>query len=503
MQSLHEAWRESCALITAEDEARADALEAANAPRKAAERAALRAARVSAAPTPTTRTPTTPTPAGFDLHPDFSVADAMADRLEPSRRADGWTAERQRGFCAALSAGASVENAARSQGLSPSSSYAFRNSAKGAAFAVGWTAAQLLQRQRLADTVAARAFEGQTLTITRPDGTTYQRHHHDNRLAMNVLARLDRLAAGQAAAGVPDLTGEGQAARLAAAEFDRYLDVLADPDGGGGGPARAGLFLAARVTDATGAPELAAIATLARADLYARTGAGVPAELDTSDLDPAARADWTAAQWARAEAAGLLTVAPAPARPAPAPPAKPAHAPPAKPVARAPVDDDDGVDDDEGGPPHSQLWPDRGNPVWHCAVANDWRTYFPPGPDWCGEERGLPEDEEYERDLSNAELAAIGAPPRLSPAARAAAAADLRDAWFADIAADIFGDPADADASLCDDSPTDPAPDADPASNAEPGEACLARVDPEDAGEDRVDMLEVIGEVEIGRDRLR
>ena len=332
-----------------------------------------------------------------DLHPDFNIGEAIAPTLSASRRADGWTAARQRAFCELIATGVSIEHAARAQGLSASSAYGFRNSAKGAAFNIGWTAAHLLQRQRLADTVSARVFDGQTVTITRPDGSTVERHFHDNRLAMNVLARLDRIAAAQGS----DTTPENQAARLAAAEWDRFLDIMGD------GPARAGLFLAARTDGRDGAPEVAAIGALARADLYARTGAGTLAEVDVGDLDPAARARWTAEQWARAEAAGLLVLAPA-----------------------------TGSESGDGAPQHSQHSPDADadEPVWWCEEAEAWRTSFPPPEDFDGEEEGRYGDEDYARELTEDEEDAADARAALeTPAAAAARIAHVqaRDAWFA------------------------------------------------------------------------
>lgn len=325
------------------------------------------------------------------LDPDFDIAAALESSLQSSRRADGWTTERQHGFLTDIAAGASIDSAAKAQGLSPSSAYSFRHSAKGAAFSIGWHAAQLLQRQRLADEVSARAFDGQTVTITRADGSTVTRHFYDNRLAMSVLARLDRIAAGQPGTDTP----ESQAARLAAAEWDRYLDIL------GGGPARAGLFLAARTGTEPGAPEIAAIAALARADLYERTGAGALAELDLSDLDPARRAQWTAEQWTRAEAAGLLALAP--------------HA--------------------DGGTPHSQHSPDD-DPVWWCDAAEEWRTSFPPPADFDGEEEGRYGHDDYHRSLTAAEEDGAGLDPDgpgEKPEDDAALAEHTaeRDRWFA------------------------------------------------------------------------
>lgn len=373
-----------------------------------------------------------PSSPGLDLPEGFDIGDAIEPRLQASRRPDGWTAARQRAFCEAVAAGASIESAARAQGLSASSAYSFRHSAKGAAFGIGWLAAQLLQRQRLADTVSARAFDGQTVTVTRPDGTIHERHFHDNRLAMSVLTRLDRIAAGQIAAGTPDISGEGQAARLAAAEFDRYLDILGTSEGGGA--ARAGLFLAARVGDAApAASELAPLRTLARADLYARTGAGVAAELDTADLDPAARAGWTADQWARAEAAGLLVLAPAP-------------------VAEADTDTD-------GATQHSQDWEEEvweedeeeeaavePNPVWWDDEAEEYRTDLPcPDGELPEYETGDYGDDDYERTLTAEELALVEASEAAGGAADDDRAASLarRDRWLARLRAMSTPDGAD------------------------------------------------------------
>ncbi|HEX8421637.1 MAG TPA: hypothetical protein VF638_16635 [Sphingomonas sp.] len=165
-----------------------------------------------------------------------------------SRRGDGWSGERQRAFCEALAQGSSVARACEMLGMSASSAYAFRSSARGAAFAIGWSAAQLLQRHRLADALAERALEGQVVTVTRADGTQSERHLFDNRLAMAVLTRLDRQAAADHDAAAAD--GDGHAARLAAGEFDRYLDLLAAD----AAPARAAMFIALRGADRAAAP---------------------------------------------------------------------------------------------------------------------------------------------------------------------------------------------------------------------------------------------------------
>ncbi len=82
----------------------------------------------------------------------------------------------------------------------------------------------MIQRRRLADTLAARAFTGQTVTVSRASGETVERHFFDNRLGLAMLTRLDRLVVGTAPvtgrAGAPDPVGAAQAqdhaARLAA-----------------------------------------------------------------------------------------------------------------------------------------------------------------------------------------------------------------------------------------------------------------------------------------------
>lgn len=294
------------------------------------------------------------------------AADAMA-RLTSSRRGDGWTGERQRAFCEALAQGSSVARACEMLGMSVSSAYAFRSSARGAAFAIGWSAAQLLQRHRLADALAERALEGQVVTVTHADGTQSERHLFDNRLAMAMLARLDRQAA--ATDGDAPADGDAHAARLAAGEFDRYLDLLvADA-----APARAAMFVALRGAADPGRADLAAIARLGRADLYVRVGAGVPAEVDTADLDIAARTGWTAEQWARAEAAGLVSLdAPAPATP-PTDPQLIQHSPAEPPAAWE----------------NHRVWEDH----------DGWRTDFPPPRHFTGKEFGRFGEQGYEREL--------------------------------------------------------------------------------------------------------
>ncbi|WP_375395776.1 hypothetical protein [uncultured Sphingomonas sp.] len=337
-------------------------------------------------------------------------------------RQDGWTPKRQHTFLTALAEGHTVEQCCRFVGLTVSSAYALRRRAAGAAFALGWQAAALLARDTFADTLAARAIDGQTETITRPDGSEVTRHRYDNRLAMAMLTRLDKLAAAEG--------GERthHAARLIASDWEAYLAGIER----GGGPARAGLFLGARVSAAADVeaegPDIGPLVALARADRFVRTGAAMLDELDVGDLDPADRAAWDAADWARAEAAGLVVLA--------APPR--AELAPAEPV-RVAADTKA-----HGTPPLPPLPPrhdDRSGPIWWDDERGEWLTCFPvaEGAGWPDYEHGGPDDEEgdYERSLTPDERVAL-------EAARAALLDDPlpdphaeRDAWFAGLAAAV------------------------------------------------------------------
>ncbi|MEH3104384.1 MAG: hypothetical protein PGN12_10805 [Sphingomonas phyllosphaerae] len=312
-----------------------------------------------------------------------------------SRRHDGWSATNQRTFLEAIAEGHGVDAACARVGLSATSAYAFRRTAKGAAFALGWRAASLVAREVVAETLMVRALHGQTDTYTRADGTTVTRHRHDNRLAMSLLARLDRQVEA-----TPDT--DVKAARLVAQEFDAYLDLVAQD----AGPARAGLFLAQRcgtlAADAESAADLAPLYALAAADRFVRTGHATAADVPVADLDPAQRQHWTAEQWVRAEAAGLVAFAAPPAPDAPPPASQLSqHSPP--------------VEDD---------------PVWWDEDVGEWRTAFPPPDDFLGEWESEPAAPDYERSLTDEEAERMGPPPDHLDGAALARRAAARDAFF-------------------------------------------------------------------------
>ena len=323
-----------------------------------------------------------------------------AEPLLASRRQDGWTAAAQRTFLEAIAEGHGVEVACARVGLSTASAYAYRRTAKGAAFALGWRAATLVARDAIAETLLVRALAGQVDTIVRGE-TVVTRHRHDNRLAMSLLARLDRQVEAAADADV-------KAARLVAQEFDAFLDLVAKDEG----PARAGLFLARRCGTLLGpgdtdgnAADLAPIVALAAADRFARTGVATAAEVPVADLDPARRGEWSGEQWTRAEAAGIVALGPPPEN-APAP------------------------QDCQHSPDSAEQ--DAAAPVWWDDEAEEWRTSFPPPPTGTVYlERGTPDRHDYQRTLTADEAEAMGPGPDCYDDDELAARDVARAAFFA------------------------------------------------------------------------
>ena len=128
-----------------------------------------------------------------------------------------------------------------------------------------------------------------------------------------------------------------------------------------------------------------------------------------ADRDPAARAHWSGADWARAEAAGLVEIAPAPARA-----------------------DHQAIQDFA---PAGAAWPAGEEPVWWDGDDEKWHTRFPPPADFHGEEDGAYGDDEYSRELTAEEEHLVEAPYRARLAARRKVEGAARDRWFALLAA--------------------------------------------------------------------
>lgn len=339
-----------------------------------------------------------------EINPDLVAAyERLRENIVPSTRIDGWTGARQKRFLEFIADGATVADACRLVHMSIPSAYAFRRRARGQAFHLGWQAADLLARERIAADLLARAVDGQEVVLTRADGVTFTRHRYDNGLALRMLDRLDRYA------DKSERTAPGHAARLVAAEFDAYLHLVE----GEGGPARAGLFMLARDGGSEGtADDLQPVKALARADRFIRCGSATGDEVAVADLDPARRADWTAEQWARAEAAGVVALAPAP-----------------KENASGPIQPSTCSSSPEPG-----AGDEADQPVWWSEHGMTWRTRFPPTIGFYGRQYGEPGDEGYERDLDDDEAALIEAPYLAARAERLARGEEERDRYFATIA---------------------------------------------------------------------
>ncbi len=143
--------------------------------------------------------------------------------LTPSEtiRCDGWTSARQRDFAEMLAECGSVERSAVAVGMTRRSAYHLRHRRSGMAFRLAWDAAILLARARLSDDLMERALFGQEdVTVRDKEAGTVTRHRHDNRLAMSLLSRLDRMASFQSH------DEDAQLARVVAQDFEPFLRLI-------------------------------------------------------------------------------------------------------------------------------------------------------------------------------------------------------------------------------------------------------------------------------------
>jgi len=206
--------------------------------------------------------------------PRCDVSDEMLQPARGSRpereRHDGWTPERIRIFLHTLAACGVVADAARAAGMSVRSAYYLRNRAEGGPLDIAWTAALQLARRRLADAVVSRALHGCVEVVMRDGEVWGERHRFDNRLTMQVLARLDRLSEAN--------DDDSRAARFVAQGFCEFVEIVS---GGGSGAAD---FIAARERRETPAPVNDAARSLQRLESFWRHGAGL---LDDKDAGAA------------------------------------------------------------------------------------------------------------------------------------------------------------------------------------------------------------------------
>lgn len=341
----------------------------------------------------------------------------------PARAArhDGFTVAAEQHFLRILAETGVVADACHATGISRPTAYNRRNSAAGRAFALAWDAALLLSRRAIADDVMSRARHGVIDRVYRDGALVAERHRYDNRLTMAVLTRLDRIAERHGA--------NAPAVNAVADEFDLFVGSLPD------GLEAAEDFIAARCPDpAAGADapsgplaqggEEALLARLANYEAY---GGGLPDEIDTADLDPAAMESWTEAELDRAYAAHFLS----------------ALAPHEWPAAAR----DSSADGTDGmckvrkiylcfHPPRPAAEArQREDDFAGCEVWEDedrgWLTDFLPPPGFDGYEEGDPDGSDYRRELAPEERALIDADVAEVEASERAEREAARDRFFA------------------------------------------------------------------------
>jgi hypothetical protein len=157
-----------------------------------------------------------------------------------------WTPALQRQFLEHLAETGSVKIACMHIHMSAGAAYQLRQRPEGAAFRIGWGAAILLARQRLADELLDRAIWGyeEMSTIMREEGRSFvRRQRSDPRLGLAMLARLDRMVETRARAG------EEMLAQIVAGDWPGFLTLFdVDPESrdSEGRSAAFALWLAAR-----------------------------------------------------------------------------------------------------------------------------------------------------------------------------------------------------------------------------------------------------------------
>jgi hypothetical protein len=126
-----------------------------------------------------------------------SFEDLPAPSFDPvpvRRRRDGWTAERQHQFIAALARSLCVDQAVAAVGMSRESVYRLRRHPQAASFAAAWNA--IMTRKPRMPTAPSllwhRAFYGTLKPIVRGGQIVATLHRLDNKAAMSLLHRMDQ-----------------------------------------------------------------------------------------------------------------------------------------------------------------------------------------------------------------------------------------------------------------------------------------------------------------------
>jgi hypothetical protein len=107
------------------------------------------------------------------------------------QRHDGWTAERQRTFIAALADSGSVSDAARAAGVSARSAYRLRRRPGAEAFDRAWDQALVFASQRLTAIAFDRAINGSRREVWRDGVLVAEMRAPSDRLLMFLLTKWD------------------------------------------------------------------------------------------------------------------------------------------------------------------------------------------------------------------------------------------------------------------------------------------------------------------------
>lgn len=136
-----------------------------------------------------------------------------------------WTPKLQRDFLEQLATTGSVKIAAATVGMSPSAAYQLKHRPAGAAFGLGWAAAILIARGRLADELLDRAIYGieehtERFAEEEKLRSFTKRRRHSPSLGLAMLARLDR------AVDVRARAGEAMLAQIIAGDWAGFLSLF-------------------------------------------------------------------------------------------------------------------------------------------------------------------------------------------------------------------------------------------------------------------------------------
>jgi hypothetical protein len=133
--------------------------------------------------------------------PDFCITE-FSPVPRQCQRHDGWTADRQRRFIAALADLGSVRAAAHAVNMTPEGAYLLRRHPQGEEFRAAWEAALALGVQRLEDTAMDRALNGVEVPVYHFGEIIGTRRVYNDRLLMFLLR--NRAPARFAADSVPN-----------------------------------------------------------------------------------------------------------------------------------------------------------------------------------------------------------------------------------------------------------------------------------------------------------